>query len=206
MSTSTNRLTDVGLIRRKITVPPSPQRLVRRERIERLVAELMDGHPLVWVCASAGSGKTTAVVRSLERVPRAVAWLTLDDTDAAPGRLLTYLEATVAAQAPSARDVATRAMAARLPHGEAAGLLAEAIGDTPVLLVIDELERIAQAPEALGVIAALLRYAPANTRVVLISRHEVKIELASAAALGGSATVTEADLAFRTPEAAQALA
>jgi len=193
-------------IRRKVSVPPPPQRVVSRERIDRLFADLIEGHTVVWVCATAGSGKTTAVSQALALVDRRVAWLTLDDTDAAAGRLVTYLEAALASQVEGARGVAARALAAKLPHTEAAGLLAESVGETPLLLVIDELERIADSSEALAVIAALLRYAPPALRVVLISRREVTIELHSAAALGGSVTVTEKDLAFRAPEAAQALA
>ncbi|HKN93294.1 MAG TPA: hypothetical protein VJU60_03090, partial [Thermoleophilaceae bacterium] len=193
-------------IRRKVAVPPPPQRLVPRARIDRLLAELVEAHPLVWVCATAGSGKTTAVSQALRQMDRPVAWLTLDDTDAAAGRLVTYLEAALASQVETTRGVATRALAGKLPHTEAAGLLAEAVGDVPLLLVIDELERIAESREALAVIAALLRYVPAAMRVVLISRREVSIELDSSAALGGSVTVSEADLAFRAPEAAEALA
>ena len=65
------------------------------------------------------------------------------------------------ARTAAARGVATRALAARLPHTEAAGLLAEAVGDTPLVLVVDEVERIAEEPEALAVVAALVRYARA---------------------------------------------
>jgi DNA-binding SARP family transcriptional activator len=197
---------DVQVIRRKIAVPPPPERLVERERIDRLLAELIEAHQLVRVCATAGAGKTTAVVQAVRRLDYRVAWLTLDDTDAAAGRLVTYLEAALATQVEAARGVATGALAARLPHAEAAGLLAEAVGDTQILLVVDELERIAEAPEALAAIAGLARYAPPNLRLVLISRKQVAIELDSSAALGGSVTVEEADLAFRAPEAAQALA
>ena len=193
------------VIRRKIAVPPAPARLLARERLDRLVLELVARHPLVWVCATAGSGKTTAVSHALDSRQRQVAWLTLDDTDAAAGRLVTYLEATLGAQVAATRGVATRALAARLSHPEAAGLLVEALGHAPVVLVVDEVERIADAPDALAVLSAVVRYAPPAMRVVLISRVEVPIELDSAAALGGSATITEADLAFRRSEAAHAL-
>jgi ATP/maltotriose-dependent transcriptional regulator MalT len=204
----TRRTPDPGspVIRRKIAVPPSPERLVVRDRIDRLVGDLIDRHPVVWVCATAGSGKTTAVAQALDRQARRVAWLTLDDTDAAAGRLVTYLEAALAAAAPAAGGVATAALAARLPHAEAAGLLAEAVGETPVVLVVDEVERIAQAAEALAVMGALVRYAPPALRVVMVSRIEVDLPLGSTAALGGAVTISETDLAFRTHEAAQALA
>ena len=195
-----------SVIRRKITPPAAPERLIVRERLERLVVELVEHHPSLWVCATAGAGKTTAVSQALARVERPVAWLTLDDTDAAAGRLLTYLEATLGAQVPAAQGVASQALAARLPHPEAAGLLAEAVGDAPVILVVDELERIADADEALAVIGAVLRYAPETMRIVLISRREVAVALGSAAVLGGSAAITDAELAFRSEEAADALA
>src|SRR5690349_10705145 len=95
------------VIRRKVAVPPSPARLVRRERIDRLLSGLVDSHPLVWVCATAGSGKTTAVAEALGGLDRRVAWLTLDDTDAAAGRLVTYLEAALATAVEATRGVAT---------------------------------------------------------------------------------------------------
>ena len=154
-----------------------------------------------------GGGRQDDSGRAGARRPRApVAWLTLDDTDAAAGRLVTYLEAALGAHLAAARGVATRALAARLPHTEAAGLLAEAVGDTPLVLVVDEVERIAEAPEALAVVAALVRYAPPTMRVVLVSRREADVALGSAAALGGTVTVTDSDLAFRPVEAAAALA
>jgi DNA-binding SARP family transcriptional activator len=193
------------LIRRKLTVPPAPERLVVRERIDRLLSELIDRHPLVWVCATAGSGKTTAVTQALPRAGRPIAWLTLDDTDAAPGRLVTYLEAAIGARVRSARGVAGAALAARLPHAEAAGLLADAVGEAPLLLVIDEVERIARAATALSVIAAIVRYAPPAVRIVMISRAELGIALDSSAR-GGAVTISEADLAFTTDEVAAALA
>jgi DNA-binding SARP family transcriptional activator len=186
-------------------MPPAPARVVARERLDRLIGELLAHHAFVWVCATAGSGKTTAVSHALEHQDRRVAWLTLDDTDTAAGRLVTYLEAALGDHVEAARGVATRALAARLPHPEAAGLLIEAVGEEPVVLVIDEVERIAREPDALAVVSAVVRYAPRAMRVVLISRVEVPIELDASAALGGSATISEADLAFRTGEAARAL-
>ncbi|HKO25938.1 MAG TPA: hypothetical protein VJU80_00655 [Solirubrobacteraceae bacterium] len=196
---------DAQVIRRKIARPPTPARVVARERLDRLIGDLLEHHALVWVCATAGSGKTTAVSHALEHHGARVAWLTLDDTDTAAGRLVTYLEATLGDHVGAARGVATRALAARLPHAEAAGLLIEAVGEHPVVLVIDELERIAREPEALAVVSAIVRYAPRAMRLVLISRVEMPIELDATAALGGSATISEADLAFRRGEAAQAL-
>ena len=68
---------------------------------------------------------------------------------------------------PRARGVARGALTARIPHPEAVGLLAEAMTGERVVLVLDELERLRDEPEAWTVIEALLRHAPADMRFVL---------------------------------------
>ena len=162
---------DTAVIQRKLAIPEVSERALGRPRLERLLAMLVERYPVVWVAATAGAGKTTAVVQAARAIERPVAWLTLDATDAAPGRLVTYLEAALTRCSPQVRGVGTGALARRIAHAEAAGLLAEAVGKSPVLLVIDELERLAEAPEALAALGGLLRYAPPSMRIVLISRH-----------------------------------
>jgi LuxR family transcriptional regulator, maltose regulon positive regulatory protein len=195
-----------AIIERKLSAPPLAERVVARPRLERLIGLLVERYPVVWVAATAGAGKTTAVVQAARSGNRPVAWLTVDATDAAPGRLVTYLEAALARRRPKLAGTATRALAQRAPHAEAAGLLAEAIGDEPLLVVLDELERLADAPEALAVLSAFVRYAPATTRIVLITRREIALELGIGQGLGRVAAVGEGELAFTDDEAAQALA
>jgi ATP/maltotriose-dependent transcriptional regulator MalT/DNA-binding SARP family transcriptional activator len=195
-----------ALIAAKVRVPPIAERLIDRPRLDELVVRMLALHRPLFVYATAGSGKTTAVAQSLRDRETAVAWLTVDSTDAAPGRLLTYLEAAVAAQVPAAAGVATAAMRQRVPQREAAGLLAEAAQGAPLVLVVDELERLAAAPDALAVLAAFVRYAPPTLRLILISRQELALDLSSDAALGGAAAIREEDLAFTADEAEAALA
>jgi DNA-binding SARP family transcriptional activator len=195
-----------AVIQSKLAVPPLGERLAARPRVSGLVAELLERHPLVLVTATAGAGKTTAVVQGAALLGRPVAWLTLDDTDAAPGRLLTYLEAALSRVVPAAGEVATNAMAARIPHAEAAGLLAEATAGVPMLLVVDGLERLAEQTAALAVIGALVRYAPPTLSVALLSRTDVGLDLGDRGAVGTVATLGEAALAFTPEEAADALA
>ena len=52
------------------------------------------------------------------------------------------------------------ALAAQLSHPEVAGLLAEAISEQPILVVLDDAERLATSPDALEVVAAFARYLP----------------------------------------------
>ena len=172
------------IIERKLAPPPLAERVVARPRLERLIGLLVERYPVVWIAATAGAGKTTAVVQAAAHGARPVAWLTVDATDAAPGRLVTYLEAALAKRLPRLAGTATRALAQRAPHAEAAGLLAEAIGGDPLLVVVDELERLADAPEAQAVLSAFVRYAPYTTRIVLITRREIPLDLGGGQSLG----------------------
>lgn len=194
------------IITAKCALPPVTDRLVERRRLDRLIRSLVDDHQVVTVCATAGSGKTTAVVEAVGRCGLPVAWLTVDETDRAPGRLLTYLEASLAIHVPAADGVATRALRQHVAHREAAGLLSEAVGTTSVLLVLDELERLGSSPGALAVLSSLLRYRPPSLRVILVSREELAIDLGPGAAFGQAVALGDADLAFTVKEAATALA
>jgi ATP/maltotriose-dependent transcriptional regulator MalT len=85
-----------AVIRAKVRPPPLAERLVGRPRLEQALAALVERHRVVVVSATAGAGKTTAVAAAVRTLTRPVAWLTLDWTDAAPGRLVRYLEAALA--------------------------------------------------------------------------------------------------------------
>jgi DNA-binding SARP family transcriptional activator/tetratricopeptide (TPR) repeat protein len=195
------------VIRGRITPPSLPSRLLSRPRLEHTVARLIDDHPLVCIYATAGSGKTTVVLQAARATGRPLAWFSTDRTDAATGRLLTYLEASIAEQVPEVAGVAATALAARAPHREVAGLLAEAIGDVPLLLVLDDLEQLARAEGAVAVLSAFLRYLPPTARVVLVGRAELSVELGPpAAAQRRVAAIGEGDLAFTLEEVSEALA
>lgn len=193
-----------AVIRARVRPPSLPEPLVSRPRVELLLTRLLADHALVCISATAGAGKTTAVLQAALGGDRALAWLSTDATDAATGQLLAYLEAALSVVVPGAAGVATSAIAAGVSHEEAAGLLAEAVGDEPVLIVVDDVERL-DGESALKVLGAFLRYLPHSARAVLIGRVEIPVELGSASILR-VAGVGEADLAFTTDEASAALA
>jgi DNA-binding SARP family transcriptional activator len=193
------------IIRRKILPPPLPDSVVHRPRLESLLGGLLDQHRLVCVYASAGAGKTTAILQAAQRLGRPLAWLTLDSTDVATGRLLVYLEAALALIDPSVSGVATSALAAQLPHAEVAGLLAESVGDRPLVIVLDDAERLAANPDAVDVLGSFARYLPPTARLIIGSR----IDLPFRSSVGTSpwvAAVGEEDLALTVDEATEALA
>lgn len=194
------------IIRSKLAMPPLAERLVARPRLNRLFSQLINQNRVVWVAATAGSGKTTAVVQAASAWGGPVAWLTLDGTDTAPGRLLIYLEAAIAVHVPDAAGLASSALTARIPHPEVAGLLAESVGDEDLLLVLDGLENLVGAYEALDVIGAVVRYAPLGLKVILLTRVDLPIDLSALAGVDRVATIREEDLAFTPGEAERALA
>ncbi|GAB3348116.1 hypothetical protein GCM10027360_01060 [Amycolatopsis echigonensis] len=193
------------VIQGKITVPPRPERRVPRGRLNVLFSRLLVHHPVVVVSATAGSGKTTAIAEAAEAQDRAVCWLTVDGTDKAPGRLVIYLEAALARRVPGVEGMSARALGAGVPHAEVAGLLVEAVGDEPILLVLDDLERLGESVEAWSVIESLVRHAPPTMRIVLASRREIPASLCALPADTVLSTVGENDLAFTPDEAAAAL-
>ena len=194
------------VIQLKISPPPVGGTVVRRPRIESLLSRLIEQHRVVCVLASAGAGKTTAVLQAAQQLRRPLAWLAVDSTDTVTGRLLSYLEAAIARQVPAVEGVASAALAAQLPHPEVAGLLAEAVGDSNLLLVLDDVERLAEEPDALAVVASFARYLPSTARLVLISRSVLPFDAgAGASFLTYVAAVGEEDLAFTVQEASDAL-
>src|SRR5262245_46203801 len=193
------------VVRRKIVVPDTAVGAVPRERLDGLLCQLVDAHRVVAVTATAGAGKSVAVAHASRRFDRPVAWLSVDATDSAPGRLVTYLEEALAQQLPSVRGVATSAVAAGIPHAEAAGLLVEAAADAQVVFVLDDLERLRGSPPAWEVIGSIVRYAPPSMRLVLISRRALGASVMSPALGAELARLGDADLAFTVDEARIAL-
>jgi DNA-binding SARP family transcriptional activator len=194
------------IIRRKLAPPPRPDRLIARPRLERALAAMLERHRVLRICATAGSGKTTLVAEVMRGLGQPVAWLTVDHTDAAPGRLVTYIEAALAATFPAVTGTTGRALGAGLPHVEAVGLLAQAAERGPLVFVFDDLERLGDAADAWAVVESLVRYAPEQMRIVLISRRDLPGGLCRLPSDAALAALGETDLAFTHAEAASALA
>jgi DNA-binding SARP family transcriptional activator len=193
------------VIRRKLAAPEPGDDIVRRDRLTERILGLIDRHPVVTVCATAGGGKTTAVALALRDVDRPVAWLSLDGTEQAPGRLLVYLEAAVEPYVSGAGPVASDALRNSIQIGEAAGLLAESLQGSRLLLVCDNVERITADEGSVVVLSALARYLPVDVSMVLISRNSIPLDLGSIRDISRMGELGEDDLAFDTDEAAAAL-
>lgn len=191
------------VILRKLAPPAAPERLVVRTQLDERLRACLRGHCVVIVAATAGAGKTTAVATATEGLDRPRAWLSVDRTDSAPGRLVSYLEAALVRAQPQVEGVVSGALAAGIPHAEAAGLLAEAIGDNAPIVVLDDLERLGATREAWGVIESFLRYAPSTMTTLLLSRRDIPVECCELPTR--TALFSERDLAFTAAEVSEVL-
>ena len=207
MSTARRPGADARVIRRKVAVPPQPERLVARPA---LGAAAGDARRALSARVGRRDGRRRQDHGRVQAAPlleRPVAWLTLDATDAAPGRLVTYLEAALAPPRWTARERGRRgaAAASRTPRPRACSPRRSA--RARCCWSIDELERLADAPEALAALGGLLALRAADACASCSSAGASwRSTLGNAATLGRVAAVGEADLAFTTEEAAQALA
>lgn len=193
------------LVAGKLRAPPGPARLVERPRVEGLIAAMVERYPALFVIATAGAGKTTALARAARLVDRPLAWLTVGDGDVAAGRLLEYLDAAISKHVSNVEGLARSALAAGISQDEVAGLLAEAVGEERLLLVIDEAERLADSPRSVAVLDALLRYAPSQLRLAVASRRELPLDVPALQLRGRAGVIDEGDLALTEAEAADAL-
>jgi DNA-binding SARP family transcriptional activator len=194
-----------GLVEGRTRVPGLATHATERARLRQLVSALIESNRLVCVYASAGAGKTTAVAQVLEELSRPAAWLTVTDAERDPGRLLLYLEAALSRVEEVAETIVAQALASRLPPAEVAGILAERHRAGPKVLVLDDVERLAAAPAALEVIDGFISQMPPGLTTVVISRRDLPLRSAAKMTFAQS-TISDQDLAFRVPEAADALA
>src|ERR1700712_4270986 len=134
--------------------------LPRPQVAARMVRALDDGCLLV--VAPAGYGKTLAVQQAVEAREGLAVWHPCRDHHADGGRLIVSILESVRRTVPGAADVL---LAERAAGGEtvdrafAAAVLVEALGRLlvePLVLVLDDVERLADAPSAMGVLGVLL--------------------------------------------------
>jgi LuxR family transcriptional regulator, maltose regulon positive regulatory protein len=195
----------------KLAPPTARPRLVPRRRLlERLEAGL-DG-PLTLLVAPAGFGKTTllaAWLASSARHGRDVAWLALDPADNDPARFWRYLIAAIQAVRPSVGRSALALL--HLPRPDCSDtLVGELVGDlaaeaAPLVLVLDDYHTL-EAPEVHAGLAALLKHLPPQVHLVLSSRGDPPLPIASLRARGRLTEVRAPDLRFTPPETAAFLA
>jgi LuxR family maltose regulon positive regulatory protein len=189
----------------KLFAPARRAQLVARPRLaERLDATLAAGHRLTLVSAPAGFGKTTLLsdwMTHLGEGGTSVAWLSLDDGDNDPVRLLTHLVAAL-------RSVGLEVAPVQAATADALTVLVNDVtsaGDrTPErrwILVLDDYHVI-EATEVHDAVTFLLEHLPDHLRLLIATRSDPPLPLARLRTRGQLTELRAADLRF-TPEEAQ---
>ncbi|MFI7008447.1 LuxR C-terminal-related transcriptional regulator [Streptomyces sp. NPDC050145] len=191
----------------RFATPRLPGTFVRRTRLtERLTRAQAGPGRLTLVNGPAGAGKTLLVAdwARTSALPGPVVWLTVESGDNAPGNFWTYVLAALShhgltppgslagpARPGEVEDAVLSRLAAYLDRRT-----------EPVILVLDEFERVT-SPEVAAGLESVLRHAGEGLRLVLLSRTEPTLPLHRYRASGEMTDLRAADLAFLPEETAE---
>ncbi|WP_078946605.1 LuxR C-terminal-related transcriptional regulator [Streptomyces sp. NRRL B-3648] len=192
-------------LRTRFAVPARPPTFLRRDR---LVAHLDEAlrTPLTVVDGAAGAGKTMLVADWAAARDGHLVWLTARVADTGCGTFWAYLlQALRTAGVSLSPEVGAPAEADRADEALLTRLAVELNArDTPVLVVIDEYDRVT-APEIADQLESVLQAAGRGMRLVLVTRTEPLLPLHRYRAAGAVTEITNAELAFTPDEAADLL-
>ncbi len=190
-----------GLLLTRLVPPAQPPRLLRRSRVESLLADALE-YPLTLVVAPAGAGKTVALAGLALYGGWPTAWCRLSGEDD-PRLLLRHIAAAFrpianiregrigdladAGNVSAALDALVNELAATL--------------DDETLLVLDEYHLVDARPELRAIIERLLAVQPLRLHVALSSRYTPTMPGLDTARLRGELIEFAAtDLAFTLDE------
>jgi LuxR family maltose regulon positive regulatory protein len=203
---------DTPLLTTKLHIPPLRTNLVPRQRLtQRLDEALRLGHRLLLVCAPAGFGKTTLLTEWIGgALP--VAWVSLDKGDSDPTRFWAYLLAALHGVWPGVgRQAGALLHAPQPPPIEAvvtvllndivAASRAESAEAPPCVLILDDYHLV-QNPAIQQGLAFLLDHLPPRMHLLVSSRADPPLPLASLRARGQLTELRTEDLRFSAEEVA----
>ena len=195
-----------ALLSTKLFAPPARKNAVPRPRVyERLDDAL--GVPLTVISAGAGYGKSTALAQWIGSRDRLVGWLSLDERDDSPRRVLRYLLAALT----NAGFEPSESLLRDAWDGEVewtavmAAFVNEVVEhDGELVVVLDDYHVIDQETGG-AVVGELLKAPPPNLHLVLSTRIQPPLDLARMRANARIVEIGERDLRFRGEEAAEFL-
>jgi LuxR family maltose regulon positive regulatory protein len=204
--TSADAVADgIVLLTTKLHPPRRRRTLVARPRLRDRAAR--NEHPaLTLVSAPAGFGKTTLVADWFAG-ERTTAWLSLDARDDDPEQFWRYVLAALATVTPDvSADTSALLQSGRVPLETVVGMLINDLETAAqdIVLVLDDYHVIT-APEIHGSLAFLLEHLPPQLSLVIVTRADPPLPLASLRADGDLLEVRAADLRFTADEAAEYL-
>jgi LuxR family maltose regulon positive regulatory protein len=164
---------DRSVLPSRLRRPGLPRDVLRRPRLDDLLAELLDRCGVVVVTAAAGSGKTVQAQLFADTRPEPTSWITLDASHRSASRLLASISDALRAHRRADAEAAGRsAFLLDATTEEAAALAAGTVRAEPALLVVDECDHLDGSPEALVALRTFLDYSPDELGVLLLSRSD----------------------------------
>lgn len=188
------------LLATKLHVPqPRPGRVARERLRERIRAT---GGGVTLLSAPAGSGKSTLLAEWVAGADCAVAWLSLEASDADVPRLLAYVVAALRNAGAIAPDAIPEGLLGSAGSREIAlTAITNAIAERgdAAALVLDDFHTI-DGDDAHAAVQFLLDHLPPNLHVVIASRVDPPLALSRLRARGQLAEIRAADLRFTSEE------
>src|SRR5512142_3338281 len=170
------------VVRTKLVPPRLHRRILHRERLSVLLAAALD-YRLTILQAGAGYGKTTALA-ALQEGETPLAWYHLSVEDCDPLVFLLHLIYCFDGSLPGVG----RSLAALLESESAEAPLQSGPGvvdalanelagqlTRPMLVVLDDVHRLRETPDVLGLLDRLIERAPADVHFLFSSRYPVRL-------------------------------
>jgi LuxR family maltose regulon positive regulatory protein len=169
---------------------------IGRRRLLRLLADEAQA-PIVVVSASAGYGKSILAAQWSIECGRPSALLALEGRDNDPIVLLNYLVESVDRLAPCARGLHAELSSAapRIDEVVLPALARELASLSPIELILDNVQEVSE-PSSLAILGFLIEHVPPGSQLMLVSRGDPDLPLASRRLAGELLDVRADRLAF----------
>jgi LuxR family maltose regulon positive regulatory protein len=205
MAISPSTLTELPLLRTKISIPQIPSGAIPRPRLTVLIHRGAEG-PLTLLAAPAGFGKTQLLIEWTKETNLPVAWLTLDSDDNDLNRFFRYLIGALLTLEGGLGEEVLDFTQSSMTSGLEVGLtlLINELSALPkeMVLVFDDFQ-VLENPAILHGIGFLLKYLPPNLHLVVASRSEPELDMTFLRAKGRLIEIDANDLRFTGEEVVQ---
>ena len=189
----------------KLQRPPVAPDIVPRDRLlDRLNAGL--NRPLTLISAAAGYGKSTLASRWVAGCDYPYAWVSLEESDSELQMFLSYVLAAIQTLFPRT-DFRTEAILETSQMPPAADLARHFLNDlhqisVPFNLVLDDYHRIQRGSPVNDLLDEFLAYPPQGMHLVLLTRQDPSLPIATMRGRGLVTEIRASDLRFTPDEAA----
>jgi LuxR family maltose regulon positive regulatory protein len=189
----------------KLQRPPVATDIVPRDR---LLDQLNEGlhRPLTLISAPAGYGKSTLASRWVVACDRPSAWVSLEESDNDLQMFLSYVLAAIQTLFPRT-EFRTEAILETSQMPPAADLARHLLNDLhqisePFNLVLDDYHRIQRGSPVNDLLDEFLAYPPQGMHLVLLTRQDPSLPIATMRGRGLLTEIRASDLRFTPDEAA----